>query len=1829
MLYLRTEIIFNANNLKRTFMKQFRAFSLLVLILLSMNINSHGQVSKPDFAYPVTVSKTATADLAIAEKEKDAHAALNALIRIAVANNMIDPASIQKSIRLVEKTADKFKASDQSGIFDCLLIDMYGSMYSRDRWKYNQRDLPLVPLPADMAEWSGEQFKARIDSLAKASLAKADQLSKLKISDYSDIITANKLTAAYYPTMLDFVCSSYLDIDNEDIKKEVIATGLRFAKKGSPSEILWMSEGKNPYEDDDFYVSAIEKFQGNPAASLLLGEYIAAHANDDTEEFAEDGRNAAAAKWFPLWGVPAIDNYLRRCPTAYMADWLKHLRNTMLRKNAETRMPGMCCPGDSVSVTCDVTNASHVTIALYRLPNGNHRNNDFFKTAEPLMKKEVSFDNSLPFKAQAKVKFVIEKCGYYVAIPLIDGKYNLANSWSQMQCTEVYPISLSGIHEPMSIIVNPKSGCPIEGATVIVANKKGSKPASAVTDALGIAKFAEYPYSANSSDLQVKYKGNQFHFNGVAPYLYQGDEEYAQSTLCILTDRGLYHPGDKVNALVVASEMSAEKNWKKNGRVCAGIKLRASVLNANRKVINDSIEIVTDEYGRAVFNFVLPTDGLTGKYLIKIDNKEFYGVAEFTVSDYRMPDFEIMVTSKEFDSPASGDVTIKGLAKYYSGMPVADAEVAINVSRSSYWRWFSSQYVMSTTAKTDAEGRFSVVLDSVELNPKDSYFYMAEFDATAPSGTAASGRTTFILGKKYVISLNAGENVNGAVLFNPNIEVMDADGKRADIPLLWCLMKGNDTVAQGNVGGEIDLSNIEPGEYAFKVWPADAALASDVSQNFLIYNEKSGIAPTAKLWTCSNFLECSPGKPMELLIASSKPGTVYLFVNKGASLLETRVIEIKPGYKTVSFDMQKLGIDEGQVVMAAVNDFEYTSHTVHFSPKKESQLTIECETFRDNLLPGSLEAWKLRLTDAKGAGMQGALALDMFNKALDAIKAYDPRLSLANVHFGLNLNLVHPYLSAPYSQSAMPMPAIKYEKLAGPHFNFYGYGIGGYIVVNGRMMKMSRGNDILYSVSMSDAEGAEDEYVSEEAFDAGSGDVAQTKELETQEDYRDADVPLAIWAPSLATDADGSICYSFTVPNANTAWKLFALAWTKDLEQGRLVREFVASKPIMVAPNAPRFLRQGDVCSIAASVLNNSDSSCVASSVIEIFNPSNGVVVDRKEFVDSMPAHGAVQISMDVHAGYDSPAIGYRVRVGNGKGFSDGEQAAIPVLSSKAALVETHPFYLNPGETAYATTLPDEPGAKLSLSFCENPTWTIVSALPGLRDMDKVYPNSAAAALFSASVSKGIVAGNPEIREALKKWRENPADSALVSMLEKNADLKIALLNATPWIQAAQSESDRMAALAMILDGKDADKAIVDALEALMKLQRADGGWPWGQWCDKSSVWTTANVLDMLGQLKASGWLPKGSKVDSMVGKAVNYYDAQVRDEDMMYAIVRKYYSEIPISLNGQKVIAKTTASILKEWKKYVDPAYKAMAAEALYLNNYPAKSKDLLKSISEFGVMTPSQGLTFPSVNSLYSYAQILSAYALISPTAPEVDGLRQQLIVRKQGEDWGSSAVTTEVVSAILSCGTKWTVPAQGAKVEAGGREIKANYLEAATGSMRVDLSQCAGQRLEIETSGATPSYGAVYAQFDKKMDEVKAVACEDLSIEKSMSVRQEDGSWQYADGFKVGDRVKVQLTIHSKRDLQYVEIIDERPAAFQPMEQLPGWLWADGLGFYRENRDACTALHVESMRPGTYILTYEMNVGQAGAYSSGVASIQSQYAPEISAHSAGATIVVHHKN
>ena len=598
-----------------------------------------------------------------------------------------------------------------------------------------------------------------------------------------------------------------------------------------------------------------------------------------------------------------------------------------------------------------------------------------------------------------------------------------------------------------------------------------------------------------------------------------------------------------------------------------------------------------------------------------------------------------------------------------------------------------------------------------------------------------------------------------------------------------------------------------------------------------------------------------------------------------------------------------------------------------------------------------------------------------------------------------------------------------------------------------------------------------------------------------------------------------------------------------------------------------------------------------------------------------------------------------------GENFSDGEETVIPVLPSSTPVVESTVFYLGRDAKSFTQKLPKLPkGANVTLKYCSNPIWECVLALPSISTPDSKNLLSLMRALYANSLALDVVRKYPEVKNGLE--RALAEKDSLRSNLEKDAALKTVSLENTPWVNNASSETERMRSLSSLLDFEKGNAAVASIINDLKGLQNADGGW---SWCPgmKSSLFMTGQALLQFGMMKEIGCMPKDA--EDMVRKALSYSDKEVYREyidskkkySTVYMLNYLYLRSLNKGGNGPTGFAdlkrKALKSISEEWRGF-SIYEKATAATLLSRSEgYEREARVILESLNQLASKSEAKGWWFDNLssgfggwNKLITTAQALEAYAAIEPTSPAVDGLRQWLVLQKETEDWGANSYTVEVIQAILSSGSDWTTTAVAPEIALGGKRLELPENGSLSGMVTVSLpvAQASGKQLTVSKNSEAPAWGGVISQYVSPIRDVKAAFCDNLKVEKKVMLVTSGESGETLtepNSFKVGDKVRVTLTLTCGKDMDYVALIDERSACLEPEEQLSRYEVKDGLWMYREVRDSKTSFFIGFLPKGVNVISYDCHVDRAGAYAIGIASAQSQYSPVETAHSSGSEIVV----
>ncbi len=453
------------------------------------------------------------------------------------------------------------------------------------------------------------------------------------------------------------------------------------------------------------------------------------------------------------------------------------------------------------------------------------------------------------------------------------------------------------------------------------------------------------------------------------------------------------------------------------------------------------------------------------------------------------------------------------------------------------------------------------------------------------------------------------------------------------------------------------------------------------------------------------------------------------------------------------------------------------------------------------------------------------------------------------------------------------------------------------------------------------------------------------------------------------------------------------------------------------------------------------------------------------------------------------------------------------------------------------------------------------------------------------------------------------------------------MLQQTPWEWAAADNTSRMERLSLTFNPAEINAILDRGITALENLQQPDGGFAWGSWSSRSDLYTTESILSVLGRLSGQGFLDGNVRLDSLINRAFEYVDSKVKPDDSRYAyIVTLFPGREPATDNARAALQYGVSEALKTWKRSGNVT-KASMALMLNETGHTAEAREIIKSIRQFEVKSPLAGISFPSVNNIDGYSVILRAFAKVDPQSAELDAMRQWLVLRSQATDDLGSWDPTSLISAILSTGSPWTtLQAAQAPVSVAGRPLKIDDVERVTGSFSAVLpADAAGRSLEITRPGASGiSYGSLTSVYNAPLDSVEARSSDAVSVTKRFLVADGEG-WRETSSFNHGDRVKVQITLRVKREMEYLTVVDERPAASEPVEQMPGYVYADGLRMYREVDDSRTCLFIDNASPGVYTLSYDMTAATAGTFASGPVTVQSQYAPELNARSGSTRINV----
>lgn len=926
---------------------------------------------------------------------------------------------------------------------------------------------------------------------------------------------------------------------------------------------------------------------------------------------------------------------------------------------------------------------------------------------------------------------------------------------------------------------------------------------------------------------------------------------------------------------------------------------------------------------------------------------------------------------------------------------------------------------------------------------------------------------------------------------------------------------------------------------------------------------------------------------------------------------------------------------------------------------------MKWEVFRDRLRPGTEETWTMQILDAAGKPADARLLATLYDASLDRLWDNPWNFQLG---FGRYTPSVMPFIQSvnsiamayspfyTYSLSSVYTPDNwqLYSRLWVPSLRQYRTFSRNGLMVRGAGIMMKA------AAAAPDAMRADEALNEQAGFTQDDGVVevelqSETIPLETEQTMtlRENFAETAFFYPDLRTDSTGTVRLVFTVPDALTQWKFRGLAHTRHMDYGLLQAETRTEKPFMIQPNLPRFLRRGDETSLAASLINLSTEEVKGAVRLELVNPMDESVVYQavQDFQVKAGETGSVRFTFPVNM--DGEVLICRMKAEAGE-FSDGEQHYLPVLTDKQWMTETLSLQVKGGESQ-EVSLKDlfngqsktAQNRQLTIELTSTPIWYAVQALPVVGNPQQDDAFSWASAYYANAVARKIVELNPQIQPVFEAWKKQGVKKeTLWSELEKNQELKSVLLAETPWLAQAADEQEQRQRIGLLFDLNTMNYRMGQTVEKLKALQKADGSWSWFNGMQGSRLVTT-QVVELLARLK-SMHIMADAQVAGMYLKGLNYLEKafcqeyenlkknEARNKSPQWPselAVRYLYIASLDAVAGGKVnkAAKEYMTSKLENRSATYSIYeKALIARILQAQGKRTQAEILVRSIKEYTVVTPEMGRYFDTPKAGYAWngyripTQVAAMEAIqhVEKDEKMLEEMKRWLLKQKQVQCWNTPLATADAVYALLSDGMAST---ESGQMQAVAGNVTLETPKDGLGCISHTLS---GAEAEVKTltvshTGKAAGWGAVYAQYLEDMDRVKAFEGKGLQVSREYIYKGKTLSAK--EKLQVGDKLTVRLTLRADRDMDFVCLKDERAACMEPVRQISGYEWSDGLGRYRVSGDAATTFFMDHLRKGTYVIEYEVHVDRSGVYQAGTSEIRSVYAPEFGSHTEGYTLYI----
>ena len=1437
------------------------------------------------------------------------------------------------------------------------------------------------------------------------------------------------------------------------------------------------------------------------------------------------------------------------------------------------------------------------------------------------------------------------------------------------------------------VVVDAVSGQPVSEAEVTIYTEKGggySPQQTYQADKQGTLKLDflnsnKYWYNAHTA------ADNAMPILNLWKNDYYYKESKRKEVLQLFTDRSIYRPGQTVYVSGLAYEMEKDSTrvladkkytvslYDANNNETGKVEVRTNGFGSfsgqfvlpspcltgyfSLRAADTSVSFKVEEYKRPTFDVTFEP--------VKV---------EYQVGD----SIEVVGMAKTFaGAPVQNARVHYNISRSY-------AWVWRFMGRGSA-RW-EGEAMTDADGKFSVPVHFEIDSDRRE-SPLWYYTYNIQADVTDGAGETQQANLSLPLGStSMVLNMdNLPDNLVKEKKLEIKLTAMNLSGEPVDTPVTYQVVEmeeqkdGQEKEGRKVLTGTVEANKsfvpeaiyaLPSGNYRLKLSAKDTqGRECTASKNFLLFSLNDKRPPFVITdWFYQDGLEFDAASPATVYIGSSEKNVYLLYdVFAGNKRLESKRIELSDSVVSFRFPYKKEYGDGILVSMAFVKDGRLYSHNARImKPAPEKKLQLKWTTFRDKLRPGQQEEWKLTVLYPDGSPAEAEMLATMYDASLDKI------YSAHKLDFGVDFHYVVPltYWNTSYMRNAylyvdFPLKRLRavpleYSELIIPSTGrmeamVVGYGgspratLAGALKIRGR----SAANAVMNQEAVTDMVLQEEmvETSAQEKVEMGSSEeLAETGDIQIRENFAET----AFFYPQLRTNEKGEVSISFVLPESLTRWKFMGLAHTRNVDYGKIEATATASKEFMLQPNMPRFVRVGDKANIAASLMNLSDKGVKGIVRMELFNPeTEKVFYSQKQKFDVKGGEtGHVNFTFEVG---DKYAVMACRMVADGDTFSDGEQRYIPVLTDKQWVTETVPLNVN-GEGAHIFSLENlfnkhsktASEQRLTVEFTAHPAWYAVQALPVVAHPQNEDALSWATAYYAHSLAAYIVKENPRIKQVFDSWKaQGGTKETFMSNLQKNQELKNILLAETPWLAEATNEAEQKQRIATLFDLNTMNSQLAVSVEKLGELQNADGAWSWYKGM-QGSRYVTTQVMEMLVRLNALTHQDADSRMQPMIQKGFEYLGKQAAEE---YKSMKEAEKKGAVGIRPSEQVLRYLYICALDGKAPVDEKVnryfidklsgegkeltiygKALGAIILQQSGKVAEARLFMQSLMEYSVVTDEMGRYFDTPKARYSWfsykipteVAAMEAIQRITKDTKAIDEMKRWLLKQKQTQTWETLIATADAVYALMATGASDLLANTGGVEITLGKEMIRTPVDDAIGYIKKtvigDVMNI--KKVRVDKEGTGMGWGAVYAQYLESMDQIGEQG-NGLSV--SRQLYKGDEALNESAPLKVGDKITVRLTVKADRDMDFVQIKDDRAACMEPLQAVSGFRWSNGLGYYQATKDASTQFFIDQMRKGTYVIEYQVYVNRTGEYQTGIATVQSAYAPEFGGHTGGYRVMV----